>query len=159
MNRESERTLTRRDALAWLVRASAAGWALAGSCAWAEEKADKSRPPKLADLSALANESAKAIDNPAVLLVRTGKGVAAFPRVCTHKHQALDVDEKSGAIFCPLHGSRFSLEGKPTNGPASRPLKWYKVEVEDGGAIRVDVKKTIDTGSWAPLPDWAKPKK
>ncbi|MBI3828147.1 MAG: Rieske (2Fe-2S) protein [Planctomycetes bacterium] len=158
MSSSGERTMTRRDALAWFGRAAAVGWTLAGSCVFAEEKADKSRPPKLADLSALANESAKAMDDPCVLLVRTAKGVAALSRTCTHKHQELDVDAKSGAIYCPLHGSRFSLEGKPTNGPASRPLKWYKVEVEDGGAVCVDVKTAVDAGAWAPLPDWAKPK-
>ncbi|MCW8128787.1 MAG: Rieske (2Fe-2S) protein [Planctomycetota bacterium] len=154
----NDREMSRRDVLNWLAAAAATGWML-DACAWGEEKDEKSkRPPKLASLMALPNDSAKGIDEPKVIVVRTAKGVAAFPRVCTHRHQELDVDEKDGSIYCPLHGSRFSLEGKPTNGPASRALKWYKVELDQDGSVRVDTRKNVDAGAWAPLPDWAKPK-
>lgn len=155
----SDHPMTRRDVMRWLAAAATTGWLL-DACAWGEEQEKKdSRPPKLANLMALPNESAKSFDDPKVIVVRTAKGVAAFPRVCTHRHQELDVDEKSGAIYCPLHGSRFSLEGKPTNGPAARALKWYKVELDRDGSVRVDTKKNVDAGEWAALPDWAKPGK
>lgn len=157
MSQQPERTMTRRDVLSWLAGAAAAGWALPGACAYAEEEAKK-EAPKLANLMAMAQDSAKAIEDPKVIVVRTAMGVAAFPRICTHKTKELEVDEKTGAIFCPVHGSHFSLEGKPTNGPATRALKWYKVEVDAAGGVRVDTKKQVDAGTWAPLPDWAKPK-
>lgn len=148
--------MTRRDLLTWLGRAAAASWCMRCSGAQAEEEGGG--PPKLANLLALRNEAAKAIDRPVVILVRTGKGVAAFPRICTHKQQELAVDEKDGTIYCPKHGARFDLEGKPTSGPATRALKWLKTEVDAQGAVRVDVRKTVEAGTWAPLPEWAKPK-
>ena len=148
--------LSRRDLLAWLGRAAAASWCL--RCPGARTEDEDAGPPKLANLLALRNEAAKAIDQPGVILVRTGKGLAAFPRVCTHKHHELSVDEKEGSIFCSLHGSRFDLEGKPTNGPATRALKWLKTEVDAAGMVRVDAQKTVEAGTWAPLPEWAKPK-
>lgn len=153
----NEPRMTRRDVLRWLSAAAAAGYAMQG-CAFGEDKNDKdAHPPKLVNLAALASESAKAIDDPKVIVVRTAKGIAAFPRICTHKHQELDVDN-DGGIVCTLHGSRFGLDGKPTGGPANRALKWYRVEVDKDGAIRVDVKHNVDEGTWADVPDWAKPK-
>ena len=155
-----ERRMTRRDCLAWLARAAAAGGALCLECARGEE-----RPPaaaggakKVANLIALKNEAAREIADPALILVRTAKGVAAFPRTCTHRHQPLAVDERSGTIYCPTHGSQFDLEGKPTGGPASRRLAWYKTTLDDDGDIRVDTTQKVEAGAWAPLPDWAKAK-
>ena len=149
-------TLTRREALAWLARAAALGCVLPGACAWAGE--GDAQAPTLANLMALRNESAKLIANHRVILVRTSKGLAAFANVCTHKRQELEVD-KDGGIFCPVHGSRFDLQGKPTNGPASRGLKWFKVQVEESGAVLVDTSQAVEAGAWAELPAWAMPKK
>jgi len=148
--------MSRREALAWLARAAAVGWALPGACAWAED--DGKPAPKLANLMALRNDSAKLLDDKGVILVRTAKGVAAFPNVCTHRRRELSVDEKSGAIFCPVHGSQFDFEGRPTNGPANRALKRYQVSVNENGDILVDKNKPAADGAWAELPAWAKPK-
>jgi len=150
--------MTRREALAWLARAAAVGWVLPGACAWAEDLGTPKPAPKLANLSALRNDSARLLDEQGIILVRTSKGVAAFPNVCSHKRQELSVDEKSGAIFCPLHGSQFNLEGQPTNGPANRALKRYQVSIKEQGDILVDKNKTAAEGAWAELPAWAKPK-
>ena len=150
-----EHTLTRREALAWLARAAAAGLALPGACVWAGD--GERLAPKLANLMALRNESAQLIEDQGVILVRTSHGLAAFPNICTHKRQQLEVD-KDGGIFCPVHGSRFNLQGKPTNGPANRGLKWFKVQVEESGAVRVDTSQAVEAGAWAELPAWAKKK-
>jgi len=146
--------MSRRDCLAWLARATAASVALACFCEsgfGAEpEKARlglgnaSAKFPKLTDLK---QNVATLVREEKIILVRTDKGVAAFPAVCTHRNNALDVDDK-GNIFCPTHGSAFSLEGKPTGGPAQRTLKWYKVTVDADGAIAVDASSTVDAGAW-----------
>jgi nitrite reductase/ring-hydroxylating ferredoxin subunit len=159
---KSAQEMTRRECLAWLARAAALGVVVAqtGRCAFGEDAGDSKGGGmvKIADLCSVKNSHACEIEKPNVILSRTNDGVACMSITCTHRRNKLNV-EKDGSIACPVHNSTFDLSGKPTGGPATRALTWYKTAVSDEGAISVDTSKTVEQGKWAELPDWAKPKK
>jgi len=154
--------MSRRECMTWLARAAviAAGADICRAhCGEKKEKESdsKSQWVKLADLSAVRNESATEFAKQNVILTRTKDGVAAFSVFCTHRHNRLEVE--NGSIVCPVHDSLFDLAGKPQSGPASRALPAYAVKIDDDGTISVDTSKTVKTGTLADLPAWAKPAK
>jgi nitrite reductase/ring-hydroxylating ferredoxin subunit/uncharacterized membrane protein len=74
---------------------------------------------------------------------RTSEGAAgaiiAMADRCTHRGGALHEGElQGGCITCPLHGSRFALDGSVQRGPATRPQPTLRVRVVDG---RVQVRR------------------
>jgi nitrite reductase/ring-hydroxylating ferredoxin subunit len=60
----------------------------------------------------------------------------AFSATCTH--QGCTVNEVAdGTINCPCHGSRFAVaDGRPTAGPAKRPLPETAVKVQGNAIVR-----------------------
>ncbi|NET39533.1 MAG: ubiquinol-cytochrome c reductase iron-sulfur subunit [Cyanothece sp. SIO1E1] len=69
----------------------------------------------------------------AVLVVRDPAqpdDLYAFEPVCTHQGCLVDWHDNDQQIFCACHGSTFNPNGTVLKGPASRPLKTYKVKVE-----------------------------
>ena len=74
-----------------------------------------------------------------LLITQPKKGVfKAFKGICTH--QGGKLTSLSGPnLFCPLHGASFdSTTGKVLTGPASAPLKAYKVTVS-GKTLKVSI--------------------
>ena len=74
-----------------------------------------------------------------LLITQPKKGVfKAFKGICTH--QGGKLTSLSGTnLFCPLHGASFdSTTGKVLTGPASAPLKAYKVTVS-GKTLKVSI--------------------
>jgi nitrite reductase/ring-hydroxylating ferredoxin subunit len=74
-----------------------------------------------------------------LLITQPKKGVfKAFKGICTH--QGGKLTSLSGPnLFCPLHGASFdSTTGKVLTGPASSPLKSYKVTVS-GKTLKVSI--------------------
>src|SRR5918995_978902 len=55
-----------------------------------------------------------------VLVVRHEGKIYAPTATCTHKNAALRV--KDGVLVCPNHGSRFTIQGTSTKGPAKGSL-------------------------------------
>jgi cytochrome b6-f complex iron-sulfur subunit len=51
-----------------------------------------------------------------------GRYIAAW-RICTHGACYLDWDAPGAQLVCPCHGSTFALDGSPTHGPATIPLR------------------------------------
>ena len=76
-----------------------------------------------------------------VAVFRDSEGVWAVSTVCTHL--GCIVKANPDGFECPCHGSRFSLDGSVTKGPAPRALSWLKVEAAGG-------KLVIDQGVVAP---------
>ena len=74
-----------------------------------------------------------------VMLVRNSGGLRAFVAACNHAGGPLDEGEfADGAVTCPWHGSRFSLEdGTVLRGPAAQPQPMLETRVRDG---RVEVR-------------------
>ena len=81
-------------------------------------------------------------DGPRLLIVRVGgTELKALDAACTHWGSDVEYDpaDPENALECPTHGSRFALlTGKVLEGPASEPLKVYRVEEDGpGGTIRI----------------------
>jgi cytochrome b6-f complex iron-sulfur subunit len=65
-------------------------------------------------------------------VIRSTAGFFALSSVCTHLGCMTRYVREEAALACPCHGSRFSLEGKVTAGPAPRPLRRLQMTVERG---------------------------
>ena len=74
-----------------------------------------------------------------VMLLRQGGRLHALANLCTHAGGPLNEGEvKDGAVTCPWHGSRFTLEdGCVLRGPASIPQPRFEARVREG---RVEVR-------------------
>jgi Rieske Fe-S protein len=69
-----------------------------------------------------------------ILLVKDQTGDhKALLMQCTHMDNILSAN-RSG-LTCTMHGSRFDLKGQPLNGPASKPLRSFKVMEENNHLI------------------------
>ncbi len=75
------------------------------------------------------------VEGRAIALFRTEEGVFALDDVCSHEYSRLSEGEVwAGEVYCPKHGSRFSLAtGAVTGLPATQPVRSWPVKVEDGG--------------------------
>jgi len=88
--------------------------------------------------------------------VSDGKfSLAAISMVCTHQTCLVNSDspEKDssdtvvnvGGFTCPCHGSRFSRTGEVLRGPATRPLPWYRLELDLQGKVRLFPQQVVDS--------------
>ena len=86
-----------------------------------------------------------------VLLLRRGDTVFAVENWCPHAGGPLNEGQIVGdEVHCPWHDSRFCLhDGRPTQGPASTPLRIFEVKEESG---RVFVRPIDSARSWPPAP-------
>ncbi|HEU4339787.1 MAG TPA: Rieske 2Fe-2S domain-containing protein [Planctomycetota bacterium] len=75
------------------------------------------------------------VDEP-VLVWRTASDYRAASVVCTHRGREVSLNSTEWTLDCPCHGSRFKQDGAILNGPAKRPLKHYRCEVE-GDRLRI----------------------
>ncbi len=57
--------------------------------------------------------------------------------ICTHERADLTLGElEERVVTCPLHGARFDVtSGKVLSPPAFKPLKIYRVQVQDGQVL------------------------
>ncbi|QSQ21614.1 Rieske (2Fe-2S) protein [Pyxidicoccus parkwayensis] len=53
--------------------------------------------------------------------------LSAVDSICTHQQCPVEFDSAKDDLFCPCHGSTFTLEGAVTQGPATLPLKKFTV--------------------------------
>lgn len=87
-------------------------------------------------LSEIDPGSVVAVDHPhfgRLAIYHTEEGVFATQDLCTHGNASLGDGWLEGTeIECPLHAGRFCVKsGRPTEAPAEKPLKIFKVEVEN----------------------------
>ncbi|MBI4850240.1 MAG: Rieske 2Fe-2S domain-containing protein [Acidobacteria bacterium] len=81
-----------------------------------------------------------------VAVFRDEKGVYAISTICTHL--GCVVKNNPEGFECPCHGSRFSVDGTVTKGPAPRPLPWLKV-TRNGDKWLVDETTIVTPGTKA----------
>jgi Rieske Fe-S protein len=81
-----------------------------------------------------------------ILVIRNEGKIYAPTSTCTHKNCA--VKAKDGGIVCPCHGSKYSLQGTATKGPAKGSLFRFGVSVDDKGHIIVDRSKQFAEKNW-----------
>ena len=72
----------------------------------------------------------RTIFDESVYLRRQGETIEAVSAICTHT--GCLVQRVSNGFGCPCHKSDFDDEGKPTSGPAPRPLDRLETKVEAG---------------------------
>ena len=71
---------------------------------------------------------------PAVIL-HSKDGLKALSLVCPHL--GCTVQEAQGGFSCPCHGSHYDAQGAVTRGPAARPLRELRTEVNQAGHLIV----------------------
>ena len=129
--------ITRRNLLAG-VGAILAGVGLVGPSQAALAAAKTYTVGKTTDIKVGSSKSYM-VAGVSLLITQPKKGVfKAFKGICTH--QGGKLTSLSGPnLFCPLHGASFdSTTGKVLTGPASSPLKAYKVTVS-GKTLKVSI--------------------
>lgn len=67
-----------------------------------------------------------------VLVWKTEDGYGAASATCTHMGGTLRYNHTEKRLECPIHGSRFRLDGSIINGPAEKKLLVYRAEVREG---------------------------
>ncbi len=66
----------------------------------------------------------------------------ALSRTCTHLGCSVPWNQKESRFICPCHGSTFDVAGSVLTPPATRPLDYYPLRIENG-LIRVDISKPL----------------
>lgn len=62
-------------------------------------------------------------------------GFLALSPACTHLGCTVNWNEEKQQFLCPCHGSSFSIAGEVTSSPATIPLDFHPVRIEDGKVI------------------------
>jgi nitrite reductase/ring-hydroxylating ferredoxin subunit len=75
------------------------------------------------------------VDGTAVAVFNVGGLLYGVDAKCPHAGGPVDKGPVAGTtVTCPWHGSQFDLRtGSVVRGPASKPLKSYRVRAESGG--------------------------
>jgi len=75
------------------------------------------------------------VDGTAVAVFNVGGVLFGVDAKCTHVGGPLDRGRVTGTtVTCPLHGSEFDLRtGAVVRGPASTPVKSYRIQSEADG--------------------------
>ena len=71
------------------------------------------------------------------VLWRTEPGFTAYSLECPHL--GCLVEPAEAGYTCPCHGSRFTMEGASVRGPADRPLRNLKLEINDAGNLILNI--------------------
>jgi len=87
--------------------------------------------------------------NSGIYLIHAKEGFFALGAVCTHLGCLTAWKQELGIIACPCHGSKFAVRqadqkpGEKIEGPAPRPLPWFRMWLSDDGDLMVDRGTTI----------------
>ena len=81
--------------------------------------------------------------NSGIYVIRAKEGFFALGAVCTHLGCLTAWKPELGIIACPCHGSKFHKEGDKIEGPAPKPLPWFRMWVSDEGDLMVDRSAAI----------------
>jgi len=79
-------------------------------------------------------------------------GFRALSAICTHLRCTTgpfvppDAQWKAAHSRCPCHGSVFAKDGRVLQGPAPRPLDFYRVSLAPDGRLLVDTAAVVGKG-------------
>ena len=76
--------------------------------------------------------------NSGIYIIHAREGFFSISAVCTHLGCLTAWKPELGIVACPCHGSKFKRDGEKIEGPAPRPLPWYRVWLSDEGDLMVD---------------------
>ncbi len=139
------RILTR---LGWAGLSMLAGAAVPGLIRFLRPQAWRDRG-EVVDLGPLeeyrtTTVSARWVQRHGLWLVRRDGRLVALEARCTHLGCTPRWMGEQGGFLCPCHGSRFTDDGAPLNGPATQPLMRLAIRVERGEVV-------VDRSTRAPL--------
>lgn len=144
----------RRRFLRWL-----AGGALAASAVVAASAGEQFMTPPLTTprpqpvvvpgAQAPALSTATYVAPVRAYLVQDDGGYYAVSATCTHL--GCLVEEVGTGLQCPCHGSRFTQDGEPVNGPALRPLPHFSVTRSPTGDLVIDPNIAVAAGIRLPV--------
>jgi cytochrome b6-f complex iron-sulfur subunit len=81
--------------------------------------------------------------NTGIYIIRSKEGFFSLTAICTHLGCMTAWKPELGIIACPCHGSKFKTTGEKIEGPAPKPLPWYRVWLSDDGDLMVDRSTTV----------------
>ena len=126
----------RRHFLSILAGAAAAS-ALGPSCGTNQGVAEASGPVPAGNIGDLPVGALTAIDGEPVAIARDQGGVYAHSTICTHRQCNMENDGSISekGLTCACHGSQFDRNGTVVNGPATSPLRHYRVALNPDGSL------------------------
>ncbi|HET6274286.1 MAG TPA: ubiquinol-cytochrome c reductase iron-sulfur subunit [Bacteroidota bacterium] len=114
---------------------------------------------KIGTPSALA-DGMTFLEDKRLYIFKEGKSFYAISGACTHlgctvkysklqQPKQVEIDGEMKSIpfefHCPCHGSRFYADGTNYDGPAPKPLHWFKLEVSpDDGQLVVNMSEEVE---------------
>ncbi len=101
---------------------------------------------RVGQLSDFPAGSTSLVNEGKIRIVSTEEGIGALSLVCTHL--GCIVKESTNGFDCPCHGSKFSVEGRVTGGPAPRPLRWLRISQSPSGVLLVDQTVEVQPGNF-----------
>ncbi len=84
-----------------------------------------------------------------VFILHDPEGFRALSAICTHLRCTTGPfvppggDRKEWTSRCPCHGSIFARDGRVLQGPAPRPLDFYRVSLAPDGRLLVDTAAIV----------------
>lgn len=140
--------LDRRSFLTWLTRGSLTAAALAAIgqslrfMAY-EPPSTASDTFPLGQPSSFPLASMTYVAEARVYVGRDRSGLYAIDAVCTHLGCLVQQGEKGGFV-CPCHNSAFDDQGNPLNGPATKPLRFLSLWLDEESVLSVDRSKDVE---------------
>ncbi len=71
------------------------------------------------------------------------EGLYALDAVCTHLGCLVEM-RQGGGFVCPCHDSRFDAEGRAQTGPATKPLRYLSLWLDQAGQLMVDRAQFVE---------------
>jgi cytochrome b6-f complex iron-sulfur subunit len=83
------------------------------------------------------------------ILIITHEGKIYAPTAtCSHKNAVVMLKGDPAELVCRAHGSKYSVQGTVTKGPAKVSLYRYGISVDDKGNLIVDRSKQFEEKKW-----------
>ena len=88
-----------------------------------------------------------------LFILHEPEGFRALSSICTHLRCTTGPFVPPGGGWkethsrCPCHGSIFAKDGRVLQGPAPRPLDFYRVSLAPDGRLQVDTAAIVGKGS------------
>jgi Rieske Fe-S protein len=74
---------------------------------------------------------------------RDEAGLFALSAICTHL--GCTIARSGEELACPCHGSRFAADGDNLAGPASHPLPYLALNLNDDGLVEVNLDQPVES--------------
>jgi len=124
--------INRRDFLKLSIAGLLGASALAGTAAIIKFLGYSTEPVQktefdVGNVSDFPPGSKKVVADVPAMVVHDEDGFFAISLVCTHL--GCTVEQSENGFTCPCHGSQYDIDGQVLRGPAQKPLKTLRVEV------------------------------